>query len=104
MYVQRRAVPLCHRGIRINATGPGPTMTPLMHSTPTWQIFGDMMFKAAMQRDPQTPEEQAPPLVFLNSPAAHGVSGQILNVDAGYSAGGVMGVHDTPVVDPLVTD
>ena len=32
------------------------------------------------ERDPQTPEEQAPPLVFLNSPAAHGVSGQILNV------------------------
>jgi hypothetical protein len=32
------------------------------------------------------------------------VSGQILNVDAGYSAGGVMGVHDTPVVDSLLTD
>ncbi len=104
VYVQRQAVPLCHRGIRINATGPGPTMTPLMDSTPTWQMFGDMLFKAAMQRDPQTPEEQAPPLVFLNSPAAHGVSGQILNVDAGYSAGGVMGVHDTPVVDSLLTD
>jgi len=104
VYVQRQAVPLCHRGIRINATGPGPTLTPLMDSTPTWQMFGDMLFKAAMQRDPQTPEEQAPPLVFLNSPAAHGVSGQVLNVDAGYSAGGVMGVHDTPVVDPLVTD
>jgi NAD(P)-dependent dehydrogenase (short-subunit alcohol dehydrogenase family) len=102
VYVQRQAVPLCHRGIRINATGPGPTMTPLMESTPTWQVFGDMMFKAAMQRDPQTPEEQAPPLVFLNSDAAFGVSGQVLNVDAGYTAGGVMGLHDTPVVDSLV--
>jgi NAD(P)-dependent dehydrogenase (short-subunit alcohol dehydrogenase family) len=104
VYVQRQAVPLCHRGIRINATGPGPTLTPLMESTPTWQVFGDMMFKAAMQRDPQTPDEQAPPLVFLNSDAAFGVSGQVLNVDAGYSAGGVMGVHDTPVVDSLVHD
>ena len=104
VYVQRQAVPLCHRGIRINATGPGPTMTPLMESTPTWQVFGDMMFKAAMQRDLQTPVEQAPPLVFLNSDAAFGVSGQVLNVDAGYSAGGVMGVHDTPVVDSLVHD
>jgi NAD(P)-dependent dehydrogenase (short-subunit alcohol dehydrogenase family) len=104
VYVQREAVPLCHRGIRINATGPGPTMTPLMDATPTWQMFGDMMFKAAMQRDPQTPEEQAPPLVFLNSPAAYGVSGQILNVDAGYTAGGVLGLHATPVVDSLVTD
>jgi NAD(P)-dependent dehydrogenase (short-subunit alcohol dehydrogenase family) len=104
VYVQQQAVPLCHRGIRINATGPGPTMTPLMESTPTWQMFGDMMFKAAMQRDPQTPEEQAPPLVFLNSDAAFGVSGQVLNVDAGYTAGGIMGVHDTPVVDSLVSD
>jgi NAD(P)-dependent dehydrogenase (short-subunit alcohol dehydrogenase family) len=104
VYVQRQAVPLCHRGIRINATGPGPTMTPLMDSTPTWQMFGDMLFKSAMQRDPHTPEEQAPPLVFLNSPAACGVSGQVLRVDAGYSAGGVMGVHDTPVVDSLVAE
>ena len=104
VYVQQQAVPLCHRGIRINATGPGPTMTPLMDSTPTWQMFGDMLFKAAMQRDPQTPEEQAPPLVFLNSDAALGVSGQILNVDAGYSAGGVMGLHETPVVDSLVNE
>jgi NAD(P)-dependent dehydrogenase (short-subunit alcohol dehydrogenase family) len=104
VYVQQRAVPLCHHGIRVNATGPGPTMTPLMDSTPTWQMFGDMLFKAAMQRDAQTPEEQAPPLVFLNSDAAFGVSGQVHNVDAGYTAGGVMGVHDTPVVDPLVTD
>ena len=79
VYVQRQAVPLCHRGIRINATGPGPTVTPLMDSTPhTWHTFGDLLFKAAMQRDPQTPEEQAPPLVFLNSPAADGrVSGRV---------------------------
>jgi len=102
VYVQRQAVPFAHRGIRINATGPGPMMTPLMDSTPTWQMFGDLMFKTAMQRDAHTAEEQAPPLVFLNSDAAAGVSGQILNVDAGYSAGALMGVHDSPVVEPLV--
>ena len=102
VYVQRQAVPLCHRGIRINATGPGPTQTPLMDATPSWQLFGDALFKSAMQREVSTPEEQAPPLVFLNSDAAGGVSGQVLNVDAGYTAGGFLGVHDTPVVESLV--
>ncbi|MEX1007411.1 MAG: SDR family oxidoreductase [Acidimicrobiia bacterium] len=101
-YVQRQAVPLCHRGIRINATGPGPTQTPLMDATPSWQVFGDVLFKSAMRREPSTPEEQAPPLVFLNSDAAGSVSGQVLNVDAGYTAGGFLGVHDTPLVESLV--
>lgn len=102
VYVQREAVPLCHRGIRINATGPGPTQTPLMDSTPGWQVFGDQLFCAAMRREMSTPEEQAPPLVFLNSDAASGVSGQVLNVDAGYTAGGYLGIHETPLVEPLV--
>ena len=101
-YVQRQAVPLCHRGIRINATGPGPTQTPLMDSTPSWQLFGDVLFKGAMRRELSTPEEQAPPLVFLNSDAAGGVSGQVLNVDAGYTAGAFLGVHESPIVQPLV--
>jgi len=102
VYVQREAVPLCHRGIRINATGPGPTQTPLMDSTPGWQVFGDQLFCAAMRREMSTPEEQAPPLVFLNSDAASGVSGQVLNVDAGYTAGGYLGIHETPLVEPLM--
>ena len=68
----------------------------------SWQTFGDLLFKTSMQRDPHTPEEQAAPLVFLNSDAARGVSGQVLNVDAGYSAGALMGVHESPVIDAIV--
>jgi NAD(P)-dependent dehydrogenase (short-subunit alcohol dehydrogenase family) len=102
VYVQREAVALCHRGIRINATGPGPTQTPLMDSTPGWQFFGDQLFCTAMRREVSTPDEQAPPLVFLNSDAASGVSGQVLNVDSGYTAGGYLGVHDNPLVESLV--
>jgi NAD(P)-dependent dehydrogenase (short-subunit alcohol dehydrogenase family) len=101
VYVQERAVPLAHRGIRINATAPGPTVTPLMASTPSWQFFGDQLFKKAMQHEPSSPEEQAYPMVFLNSDAASHISGQVLNVDLGYTAGGLLGVIDCPLVDPL---
>src|SRR5262249_25018862 len=81
VYVQLQAVPLGKRGIRINATAPGPTMTPLMAATPMWQVFGDELFKVAMEHDPSTAEEQAYPLVFLNSDAAGHINGQVVNVD-----------------------
>jgi NAD(P)-dependent dehydrogenase (short-subunit alcohol dehydrogenase family) len=38
VYVHLQAVPFGKRGIRINATAPGPTMTPLMAATPMWQV------------------------------------------------------------------
>jgi NAD(P)-dependent dehydrogenase (short-subunit alcohol dehydrogenase family) len=34
VYCGRHALDLQRRGIRINATAPGPTMTPLMDATP----------------------------------------------------------------------
>jgi len=102
VYVQMQAVPLSHRGIRINATAPGPTRTPLMDRTPSWQMFGDLLFKSAMQHDPSTAEDQAYPLVYLNSDAAGHVNGQVVNVDLGYTAGGLLGVIDCPLVQPLV--
>jgi NAD(P)-dependent dehydrogenase (short-subunit alcohol dehydrogenase family) len=103
VYVQQQAVPLSRRGIRINATAPGPTQTPLMDKTPSWQMFGDLLFKSAMQHDPSTAEDQAYPLVYLNSDAAGHVNGQVVNVDLGYTAGGLLGVIDCPLVEPLVT-
>ncbi len=102
VYVQLQAVPLSHRGIRINATAPGPTQTPLMDKTPSWQMFGDLLFKSAMRHDPSTAEDQAYPLVYLNSDAAGHVNGQVVNVDLGYTAGGLLGVIDCPLVQPLV--
>jgi NAD(P)-dependent dehydrogenase (short-subunit alcohol dehydrogenase family) len=102
VYVQMRAVPLAHRGIRINATAPGPTLTPLMAATPSWQVFGDQMFKKAMQHEPSSSEEQAYPMVFLNSDAASHISGQVLSVDLGYTAGGLLGTVDSPLVQPLL--
>jgi NAD(P)-dependent dehydrogenase (short-subunit alcohol dehydrogenase family) len=102
VYVHLQAVPLGKRGIRINATAPGPTMTPLMAATPMWQVFGDELFKVAMEHDPSTAEEQAYPLVFLNSDAAGHINGQVVNIDLGYTAGGLLGTVDCPLVEPLV--
>ena len=102
VYVHMQALPLSRRGIRINATAPGPTTTPLMAVTPAWQVFGDTLFKNAMEHEPSTAEEQAYPLVFVNSDAAAHVNGQILNVDFGYTAAGRVGVVDCPLVEPLV--
>jgi NAD(P)-dependent dehydrogenase (short-subunit alcohol dehydrogenase family) len=102
VYVQLQAVPLGKRGIRINATAPGPTMTPLMAATPSWQVFGDLLFKTAMEHEPSTAEEQAYPLVFLNSDAAAHINGQVVNVDFGYTAGGLLGTVECPLVEPLV--
>jgi NAD(P)-dependent dehydrogenase (short-subunit alcohol dehydrogenase family) len=100
VYVQMQAVALGHRGIRINATAPGPTLTPLMASTPSWQFFGEQLFKQAMRHEASTPEEQAYPMVFLNSDAASHISGQVVSVDFGYTAGGLFGTVDCPLVTP----
>jgi NAD(P)-dependent dehydrogenase (short-subunit alcohol dehydrogenase family) len=102
VYVQMKAVPFAHRGIRINATAPGPTLTPLMASTPSWQVFGDQLFKQAMQHDLSSAQEQAYPMVFLNSDAASHISGQVLSVDLGYTASGLLGTVDCPLVQSLL--
>ncbi len=39
VYCMRRSHAFSQKGIRINATAPGPTQTPLMEATPSWQTF-----------------------------------------------------------------
>ena len=86
---------LIKRGIRINCTLPGPTQTPMMAH-----------FEAATKRETleaatqpinrrSTPEEQAAPLVFLNSHLASYLNGVALPVD-----GGLMGGIATGRIDP----
>ena len=100
-YVQARAIPFIRQGVRINATGPCPTATPLYAATPMWDAFGGVEFREQTGRDPATPEDQAFPLVFLNSDAARYVNGVILNVDAGLIGGALVGVADTMLVKPV---
>jgi NAD(P)-dependent dehydrogenase (short-subunit alcohol dehydrogenase family) len=76
---------LAERGIRINCTSPAPTQTPMMevfeeHNNPR---AIDVFALPAGRRS--TSEEQALPLVFLNSHAASYISGHNLVVDGGFT-------------------
>lgn len=85
---------LIKQGIRINCTLPAPTQTPMMKeflsATPEYVI------KAAMQPINRfsTPEEQAEPLILLNSDAARFVNGVVLPVDGGFMGGLATGQVD----------
>ena len=88
-YVAREAFPMLKRGMRINATLPGPTNTPLAQANAdTWLTFGaDYRDEAGVEAS--TPLEQAYPLVFLCSEAAASVNGVTLITDAGYTGAGI---------------
>jgi NAD(P)-dependent dehydrogenase (short-subunit alcohol dehydrogenase family) len=101
VYCGRRALDFQRRGVRINATAPGPTMTPLMDSTPEWQGF-ELIFRELTHREGSTAEEQAYPLVFLASRAAGFINGECMLVDAGLIEAGTTGGIDHPVVDMLL--
>ena len=99
-YCAWRAPAFLRQGIRINCIAPGPTMTPLMDATQLWRDF-EADYRNVMGVGGATPEQQAAPLVFLNSDAAAFVNGTVLNVDAGYVGGGTMGAIPAAVVDML---
>jgi NAD(P)-dependent dehydrogenase (short-subunit alcohol dehydrogenase family) len=90
-YVARQAFSLLKRGIRINATCPGPTDTPLAQANKEmWLGFGaDFRAEAGIQTS--TPKEQAYPLLFLCSDAASAINGVTLVTDAGYMSSGITG-------------
>jgi NAD(P)-dependent dehydrogenase (short-subunit alcohol dehydrogenase family) len=84
------AVDLAKQGIRLNCISPGPTDTPMMPDFP----------QAIIERYPipldrhSRPEEQAYPLIYLNSPAASYITGENLITD-----GGTMGGVSTGRID-----
>lgn len=83
LYTMRSATPLGARGIRINCTGPGVTETPILDQLRTayGQGFLDDIPKPLGRVS--DPAEQAAVLLFLNSPAASYISGQVVWVDGG---------------------
>jgi NAD(P)-dependent dehydrogenase (short-subunit alcohol dehydrogenase family) len=73
-------------GIRVNAVAPG-----LVESNMTGMMKGiEALEKPMIDRTPMkrwgTPEDIAPVVLFLASPAARFVTGQTLPVDGGFSA------------------
>ncbi len=89
-----RSFDLASKGIRINCTGPGPTDTPMMPE------FEEQMGKEFMANYPiplgrrQTAEEQAYPLIFLNSRAASAITGEVVLTDGGTMGALTIGTLD----------
>lgn len=71
---------LAERGIRVNAVAPGPVWTPLIPATmPETKHFGE---QSPLGRAAQ-PAEMAPAYVFLASPQAGYITGEIVNATGG---------------------
>lgn len=91
-WTQKLAVKLAERDIRINCTMPSPIDTPMLNDFK--QIAGEAVIGAFAKAKGRysSPEEQALPLILLNSDAAGFISGTCLAVDAGLSGGLATGV------------
>lgn len=100
-YVAAEGFRLLQRGVRINAVLPGPTDTPLARANAdTWLGFGaDYREKAGVEA--LSPEQVAHVMVFLGSPAASGVNGVSVLVDAGHVGAGIAGSYEDPIVKML---
>jgi NAD(P)-dependent dehydrogenase (short-subunit alcohol dehydrogenase family) len=78
------AMDLAQQNIRLNCISPGPTDTPMM---PAFEDFAgggkiiDLFAQGLGRRS--TPEEQAWPMIFLNSDGASYISGENFNTDGG---------------------
>nr|WP_206314812.1 SDR family oxidoreductase [Streptomyces coryli] len=71
---------LVERGVRVNAVAPGPVWTPLIPATlPDTVSFG----KQSPLGRPAQPAEMAPAYVYLASPEASFITGEILNATGG---------------------
>lgn len=93
-WTQISATELIGRDIRINCTMPSPIDTPMLGEFR--KIAGDAVLGAFAKAKGRysTAEEQALPLILLNSDAARFISGVCLPVDAGLAGGLATGVLD----------
>lgn len=95
VYAMHHSIALGERHIRINCTAPCPTNTAFMK--PTMAALGEEFFQQypyPVLGRMATAEEQAWPLVLLNSNLNAVVSGTVLYTDQGFSGGAMTGSLD----------
>ncbi|MFE6776739.1 glucose 1-dehydrogenase [Streptomyces sp. NPDC057702] len=79
-FTQGLAQMLAKDGVRVNAVAPGPVWTPLIPATlPDTVEFG----KQSPLGRPAQPAEMAPAFVFLASPRASYITGEVVNATGG---------------------
>lgn len=84
------AVELAPLGIRVNVVAPGPIETPMVAQLHTPEARASWMATVPMRRY-GLPEEIAAATLFLLDPAKSGyITGQVLSVDGGFTAAGIM--------------
>lgn len=84
-------------GVRVNCISPGPTKTSMVEAwlEEVGEEFINKAYPSPFGRL-STPEEQAWPLIFLNSDMASNISGENLYTDAGTASGIMTGVIESP--------
>ncbi len=86
VWTMQQSASLIKHGIRINCTSPGAVQTPMLDEIETVVPTGaiDAVVQPVGRRS--SPQEQAWPLVMLNSSAAAYINGVDLAVDGGFAA------------------
>ena len=93
------ALYLAHRGITVNALAPGPVDTEGFRDDEVANIAEDTKaYTAQIVRDTpisrlQSADEVAAHIVFLCSPAARSITGQVLTADGGHAMGNQTAVY-----------
>ncbi len=89
-------------GIRLNNTNPGPTQTAMMpqFEAATGAALIDAFVGPSNRRS--VPEEQAWPMIFLNSPRSSYVAGTAFPVDGAFAGAMMTGQIDLSILDDLM--
>jgi len=94
VWTMMTACSLIKQGIRMNCIMPGPTQTPMMKEFESATQASVLDAAAQPINRRSTPEEQAGPLIFLNSTPASYVNGVAFPVDGGFMGGVATGQVD----------